>query len=322
MLLPFILTAFLGATAALAAPQADDGNTTNLQPICATNANPHDIAVIEQVVENDKTTMKDLEDLELGDLSDEEEDEDVDDAAHYNPNHMCKKIYKKIRTIKIHWHNVAANNTREGGYLKKKVILKQVKYIQKIYKKACLRFYLKGVNHIYNADWFNNVAPGSPQEKALKTQYRHGDELTLNIYSVGLVSTPGLLGYSTFPWNFADDPHNDGIVIHYATVPGGDYPHYDEGAVAVHEVGHWVGLLHTFQGGCSQPGDFVSDTPAESTPAFGCPKYRNTCASTGSDPIHNFMDYTYDKCKTHLTKGQLWRLVKILKIFRKLIRHH
>jgi hypothetical protein len=87
---------------------------------------------------------------------------------------------------------------------------------------------------------------------------------------------------------------------------------YNLGDTGTHEVGHYLGLAHTFEGHCSAYNDGVADTPPERSPDFNCTSGRDTCSDRGGlvllDPIHNFMDYSDDVCLNTFTGGQAERM--------------
>ena len=151
---------------------------------------------------------------------------------------------------------------------------------------------------------------GSTAERDAKASLKQGDAKVLNVY---VTETSGS-SWARFPSWYRLSPTLDGIVLNWSHFVGNDA---SLGDVAVHEAGHWLGLYHTFQGydfntglggGCEGEGDYVADTPAEDVPAEGCPIFADTCPAPGTDPIHNFMDYSNDLCADHFTAGQVERM--------------
>lgn len=229
-----------------------------------------------------------------------------------------------ITTLNVHWHVIYTNKTIEGGYVPDSQIAEQIKVLNNDFRKTRFRFKLASTDRVKNSTWFNDAGPysdyGLQVEFEMKTALRKGGRADLNMYSVGFEGeNEGLLGYATFPSEYDQYPHKeDGVVLLYSSLPGGSTAPYNLGGTGTHEVGHWVGLYHTFEGeSCSGKGDYVWDTPYELEPASGCPVGLDTCPDQpGLDPIHNYMDYTIDSCYEEFTPGQIWRMSKQMFFYR------
>jgi hypothetical protein len=180
----------------------------------------------------------------------------------------------------------------------------QFEYLANSFTQASIGFRLRGYTRTINDTWARNG-----DDTAMKTALRRGSYSALNIYyQARLQSAPGtpgipdgsiLLGFCSLPGPgiTATTPAavyvRDGCNILSGTMPGGAVYGYGQGGSTVHEVGHWNGLLHTFQGnscGSQAYGDYVADTPQEATSTSGCPRGKDSCPNSGVAPGYDGSD--------------------------------
>lgn len=208
--------------------------------------------------------------------------------------------------VPVYFHVINKGSGLSNGDVPDSQIQAQMNVLNAAYANSGYQFQLAATDRTTNAKWFT-MSPGSTAQTAAKKALRKGGANALNIYTAGL--SGGLLGYATFPWSYAGNPKDDGVVVLFSSLPGGTMAPYNEGDTGTHEVGHWMGLWHTFQGACKAKNDEVADTPAEKSAAFGCPVGRDSCGTkAGLDPITNFMDYTDDSCMNTFSAGQATRM--------------
>ena len=229
-----------------------------------------------------------------------------------NKNKRDSSASTKIN-VKTYFHVVTTKALT--GSISRSMVANQFGELQSAYANSSISFTLVNVTYTANDTWATDSA-----DDEMKAALRQGTYADLNIYYQTNLSsspnTPGatqLLGYCTLPANVTYQPcpscaikefsastyHGDGCNVLAGSMPGGTVTGYNLGKTSVHEVGHWFGLLHTFQDNtCNggDAGDYIDDTPQESVSTDGCPVGKDSCPQAkGLDPVNNFMDYSTDR---------------------------
>jgi hypothetical protein len=181
-----------------------------------------------------------------------------------------------------------------NGYLSDRQILDQVRVLNEDFRAMAgtygaggydtrIRFELEGITRTFNDVWFQ-----CGNELEFKTALGWDQGSYLNIYTNRGWET---LSYAYLPADYAGSVW-DGVVLYFQSVGGRDQAGReprDQGRTAVHEIGHYLGLLDTYTGGCAngyESGDLIMDTNPELEPHLACgPSY--SCG--GLDPVHNYM---------------------------------
>ncbi len=175
----------------------------------------------------------------------------------------------------------------------------------------------KGINRIQSP---LTEVDGETQDLDLKNLIRWDPLHYINIWVVKEIcmgSKCSVVGYAYFPAMHGKS--HDGLVVEAAYFAGTK----SSSVVQVHELGHYLGLYHTFQGGCDNydckiNGDKICDTPPDnSTFKVKCGEDFNSCqtdAQSGfstdqNDMYWNYMDYGDFKCYSAFTEGQRRRMI-------------
>ncbi|MCJ1258876.1 hypothetical protein MMC24_006710 [Lignoscripta atroalba] len=219
------------------------------------------------------------------------------------------------RTISVNTYFHVVTTAAKRGSVTQTQLNNQLAVLNRSYGPQGISFVLVSSDFTVNDNW----ATGN-YDSQMKPALRKGNYRDLNVYFLSDLSG-GLLGICNFPTNAPPGSSTftqDGCDVLAQSVPGGTVANYNQGGTATHEIGHWFGLFHVFQGqACSGSGDGVSDTPLQSTPTQGCPATKDSCPNaSGADSIHNYMDYSYDSCYTMFTAGQQARIYQMWDMYR------
>ncbi|MCK0107752.1 M43 family zinc metalloprotease [Flavobacteriaceae bacterium S0825] len=191
-----------------------------------------------------------------------------------------------------------------------------------------------GINRInMSATSTSWSGPGGNTDIVLKPATIWDPSKYMNIWTVKF-SNSGNLGYAQFPDTMESlnngAANTDGVVIGYQYFGTEDDPNvtlpllpgfevFNLGRTATHEVGHYLGLWHTFKDGCTGNGDYCDDTPAVASSTSNsniCNTGNDSCPTPPGFPdmVENYMDYSQDSCMNVFTNDQKARMVAAITI--------
>ena len=225
-------------------------------------------------------------------------------------NKSQRRTSRNMVNVQVAFHVIYASNG--AGNISNDMIIDQIEVLNDAYAPYDIVFTLVSVDYTMNDSWYNDM---EQYESAYKQQLHVDPVHHLNIYTGNM---PGLLGWSYMPYSWPENSYMHGVCLLYSCLPGGTAYPYNAGDTATHEVGHYLGLDHTFRNGCSVNNDYVDDTPQENdgNNIYSC-NNTDTCPNDpGMDPVHNYMTYTDDACLNQFTDGQGERMENMIATYR------
>ncbi|KAF7325508.1 Metalloprotease [Mycena kentingensis (nom. inval.)] len=229
---------------------------------------------------------------------------------------------RRLKAAACNGRHPADTTDPDDGYISPEIIDHQLAMVNTDFAPTGLSFALaRAPRYVVNETWFADTALfGSPALDAeMKAALRVGGAQALNVYTLGFRTVAsGVAGYATFPVNYTAFPELDGVVLNVLAVP--PLTTTRTGTTMSHEVGHWTGLYHTFQGGCAPPGDMVDDTAPQASSTWTCSAANplDSCPDDAfPDPYLNLMGYA--ACRGEITPGQIQRMREQMGTFRSVL---
>ena len=230
--------------------------------------------------------------------------------AYGDENISKAQIEDQLRVVNEDFQrqNADASNTRD--FFKSRAANFNIEF--KLARIAPDGSYTEGITRTYDpVNMIENYEDGSSEAKSTVSAWDRSRYLNIWVVKRIESSRAGtILGYAQLPGGPAS---TDGIVmIHDRVGTIGTANSSGKGRTLTHEIGHWLGLYHPFQGGCSGS-DGVDDTPPVAEASYGCtasqnPNTCNTDFPNEIDMVENYMDYANGSCMNAFTNGQLARV--------------